>query len=337
MDGVEYLWSGPVATRLSTTALPAIVDWCRARRVTRPMLVGGGSLTATPRALALVHALEAAELAVWCFDRATTPSISVVADAVASYHFENCDALIAIGSAVAMDVAKGAALMAGQRSPYSALACDPGGEGVPVDASALPPLLALPATPSAAMAVGGVIWIADEMGAARPVRHPALRPGEAVLADDTVMSVPDDARGRSSALAALVAADAGCPDAAVAGLMEPGVSAVTTMRRALAMASTIEGARAPRRRLALTSSVIGGLDFGQTMLALLGQACWRTDAQARLGGTPTDVSSLSADLIRSTRGVCGTSDLIEVDRTLGLLGVEQPGAPRRRGRRGRVV
>ncbi|EDP61472.1 hypothetical protein BAL199_22117 [alpha proteobacterium BAL199] len=300
------------------------------------MLVGGASLTATPQAFSLVHALEAAELAVWCFDRATMPSVAVVADAVASYHFENCDALIAIGGAVAMDVAKGTALMTGQRNPFSALASDPGGEGVPMDVSAVPPLLVLPATPAAAMSVGGAIWIADETGAARPVRHPALRPSEAVLADDVIAGVPDGVCNRSSALAALVAADAGCSDAAIGGLLEPSVPAGTMMRRGLDLASAIEGARGPRRRLALTSSVIGGLDFGQMMLTLVGEPRWLGEAQARLGDRPADRTELGGDLVRSARSACGSDDLTEVDRVLEALGFELPGTPRRRGRRGRV-
>ena len=111
MGGDRYLWSGLVPARLAPEAVPAIVDWCRSRKVLRPMAVVSGPLAAGSTGLALVHAIEAAGLAVWTFDRAAGASLATVADAVASYHFENRDAVIALGCAVALDVSKATALM----------------------------------------------------------------------------------------------------------------------------------------------------------------------------------------------------------------------------------
>lgn len=337
MSGFEYLWSVPVPTRLSASALPAIVDWCRARHVSRPMLVGGPSLTATPQALALIHGLEATGLAVRVFDRAGTPSLATVAEAVAGYHFEDCQAVIAIGGAVSMDVAKGAVLMAAQRSPYGALADEPGADGDPVDTSALAPLLVVPATVAAALAVGAVVWIADEVGAARPVRHPALRPSEAVLADDLVNAVPEEVQARSAALAALVAGDAGCTVAEVEGLLRPGGSTTGRMRTALELAATVEGARGLRRRLALTAAVAGGLDFALTLSALMGETAWISDIRGRLGGGASDPALPGANLVRTARAACGTGDLGAFDAMLAGQGIAVPEGPRRRGRRGRAA
>ena len=242
MGGDRYLWSGLVPVRLAPEAVPAIVDWCRSRKVLRPMAVVSGPLAAGSTGLALVHAIEAAGLAVWTFDRAAGASLATVADAVASYHFENRDAVIALGGAVALDVSKATALMSGQRTPYRSLAADPGAEGSPVDASAVAPLLAIPATPAAALSVGAAVWIADETGVARPLRHPALRPTEAILAGDLLSAVPDGSALRSAAVAALIAGDAGVADDAIGALLRPGPLPV----RSSAPPSTWRGRSKPR-------------------------------------------------------------------------------------------
>ena len=339
MTACGYLWGVPAPTRLVATAVPAIVAWCRSRRLRRPMLVGGGSLTAAPRGLGIVHALESEGLAVWAFDRAASPSLVAVADAVAGYHFENCDAVIAIGGGVAMEVAKAAALMTAQRSPYRDLAAEPGGDGEPVDASGIPALLAVPTTPAAALAVGAAAWIADDAGIARPLRHPALRPGEAILAADLVAAVPPAASDRSVALAALIAADAGVPEPELAGLLGDAGAAPAAgdpMRAALGLAAAVEGAGGPRRRIALTAAVASGADFGATMAALAAPASWLDGVRARLGPA-LDAPPLDARMVRAARSACGPEDAADLDGVAETAGLDGTDAPRRRGRRGRAA
>lgn len=345
MTACGYLWGVPAPTRIAPAAVPAIADWCRARRLRRPMLVGSDSLTAAPQGIGVVHALEAQGLAVWAFDRATSPSLVTVADAVAGYHFEDCDSVIAVGGAVALEVAKATALMVGQRNPYRLLAAEPGDDGEPVDASGIPPLLAVPATPAAAIATGGAVWIADDAGAARPLRHPALRPGEAVLAEDLVAAVPAEARGRSAAVAALIAADAG---AAVAGATELDVLLAAddnpgeAMRAALRLSAAVEGASGPRRRLALTAAVAGGGNFAAMMAALAEPADWSaTDWSVTVRERLRHGSGSErpdARVVRAAREACRPGDAEVLDRVLESLGLDFGGSlPRRRGRRGRVA
>jgi hypothetical protein len=340
MSADRYLWSELVPARLAVAAAPAIAAWCRDRRLGRPMLVGGPSLSAAPRGIGLVHALEAAGLALWTFDRASAPSLSVVAEAVAGYHFEGCDAVVAIGGGVAMEVAKGAALMAGQRHPYRAMAVEPGADGDAVDPSAIPPLLMVPTTASAAIAVGAVVWIADETGAARPVRHPALRPAEAILAED--FEVRAAVGRRSLALAALIAADAAVPDDQLVRTLDSVGRRGDLVRAGLALAAPVEAATGPRRRLALTAAAAAGLDFAAAMSALTppgaiaDQPDWRSRARALCD--PADALRgwlPDGAMVRAARAACGDSAAeAELDRVLAELGVSAGDAPRRRGRRG---
>lgn len=332
MTACGYLWGVPAPTRLVPSAVPAIVEWCRARRLRRPMLVGSASLTAAPTGIAVVHALEAEGLAVWAFDRSASPSLVTVADAVAGYHFENCDCVIAIGGGVAMEVARAAALMTGQRRPYRELASEPGADGVPVDASGIPPLLAVPATPAAALAVGAAAWIADEAGVARPLRHPALRPAEAILADDMVAAVPPAVRGSSAAVAALIAADAGVPASALDGLLAAEAGG-GPMREALGLAAAVEGAGNPRRRLALTAAVLSGAGFAATMAALTAPSDWLAVVRERLG--TDEQAALDPRILRIVRSACGPADAVALDAVVAGLGLEEGAAPRRRGRRER--
>lgn len=345
MSACGYLWSVPAPTRLVPAAVPAIGEWCRARRRQRPMLVGGRSLTAPPRGLGAVHALEDEGLAVWAFDRAASPAIATVADAVAGYHFEDCDCVIAIGGAVAMEVAKAVALMAGQRSPYRLLAAEPGADGEPVDASGIPPLLVVPATPAAALAIGAVAWIADDSGVARPVRHPALRPGEAILAEDLVAAVPNPVWRRSAAVASLMASDAGVAAAELDDLLADAGDAGGPVRTALRLASAVEGASGPRRRLALTAAIAGGGDFTAAMAWLTAPAGWLDTARARLdegrpgpaGGWSDAGSTLPmARIARMVREACGPDDARDLDRILAGVGIDLADVPRRRGRQGRA-
>lgn len=324
-------------TRLAATAVPAVAEWCRARRLRRPMLVGGGSLTAAPQGWGVVHALEAEGLAVWGFDRAASPSLVTAADAVAGYHFEGCDSVIAIGGAVAMEVAKATALMVGQRRPYRSLAGEPGAEGEPVDASSIPALLAVPSTPAAALAVGAAVWIADDAGVARPLRHPALRPGEAILADDLVAAVPPAVQARSAAVAALIASDAGVAEPELDAVLATAGDAGEAMRAALRLAAAVEGASGPRRRLALTAAVAGGAEFAPAMIALTDPAGWIETVRTRLqAGAPGDWGPgdwrPDAGVVWATREACGPGDAEELDRVLETLGIGRGEPPRRRGR-----
>lgn len=330
ISGDGYLWSVPAPARLAPAALPAIVDWCRSRRVERPMLVGGSWLSALPRGPALLHGLEAAGLAVWVFDRAASPTLAVVADAVAGYHFEGCDAVVAVGGGTATEIGKAAALLTGQRRPYRSLAPDPGIPAETVDASAVPPLLAVPATATAAAATCGALWIADEAGIARPFRHPALRPTEAILADDMVRAVPAAAAARAAAILALLAGDAGEAADGIAALAASG-SAGGAVRAGFGLAAALEAAPSPRRRLALTAAAAGGVDFGRAMLALSNDAEWPAAVSGPIGpGILPD-----AALARLARSACGPTEAGAMDAVLAAAGITVTAAPRRRGRRER--
>jgi len=306
------------------------------------MLVGGHSLGTPPLGLSVVHGLEAEGLAVWAFDRASSPTVGTVAEAVAGYGFEGCDAVVAIGGGVVMEVAKAAALMVGQRSPYRALADRPGADGDPVDASGVPALLLVPATPAAALGAGAVAWIADETGAARPVRHPVLRPAEAILAGDQVDAVADAAHARSAGVAALIAADAGAPEPDIAALLAPGAGRAEAMERALRLSAVIEAASGPRRRLALTAAVAGGGDFARILTALTAPADWLDVVRERLAvlgmqGIGVELAGLDARTVRAAREACGAADAAELDRVLNGMELAFEAAPRRRGRRGRTA
>lgn len=332
MTSCGYLWGVPVPTRPVTAVVPAVSDWCRSRRLRRPLLLGGSSLTATPQGLATIHALEAEGLAVWAFDRAASPSMATVAEAVAGLHFESCDCVVAIGGAVAVEVAKATAVMAGQRTPWRELEAEPGEGGVPVDASAVPPLLVVPATPAAALGLGAAIWIADETGAARPLRHPAARPDEAVLAADVVAEVPPSLARRSTAVAALVAADAGVAEPVLDALLSVADDPRAALHSALTLAAVVEGASGPRRRLALTAAVMTGADFADALVGLAPAGEWGGRAAAILRQPGSGRAPVEAAVLQAARAACRRGDADALDRVLEGLGLELRAVPRRRGR-----
>lgn len=179
----RILWGGPVPIEIGRPAEHCLLDWAAAYGSRRPLLMTEGDDGAPIDPL--LHHLEAAGLAVQPFDRASRVDTATVADAVAQYHFEGCDGLIAAGGWIPAMAAKATALMVGQRVPLPRLSETLGADRAPVDPSGIAPL-AVVADSLDAAAVAGDLHIIDEAGSPVLLRHVALRPRLLVVDRDRV-------------------------------------------------------------------------------------------------------------------------------------------------------
>ncbi|NQW08490.1 MAG: iron-containing alcohol dehydrogenase [Alphaproteobacteria bacterium] len=172
-------WGGPAPLDIGQPADEALRTWISQYGLKRPLFVTEGDDRGPIDPL--VYRLEAAGVSVQSFDRAHGANIAVVADAVAQYHFEGCDGLIAVGGWTPTMVAKATALMVGQRVPLSALSETLGADRALVDPTAIPPLAVVADTIDAAAATGGLIHIIDDAAAPMVLRHVGLRPRLMIL------------------------------------------------------------------------------------------------------------------------------------------------------------
>ena len=202
----RVLWGGPAPADIGRPASRAVETWVAQYGLKRPLLVTQGDSRGP--ADPLVHQLEAAGTSVQPFDRAHDAHVAVIADAVAQYHFEGCDGLIAVGGWTPVMVAKAAALMVGQRAPLSALSETLGNDRSPIDPTTIPPLAAVADTLDAAAAVGGFIHILDEATAPVLLRHCGLRPRLLILDPWRIGGVAAEQQAEAAATLVLRAIDA---------------------------------------------------------------------------------------------------------------------------------
>lgn len=169
----RVLWGGPAPIDIDGSAEQGLLNWAAGYGLRRPLLVTEGDGGASPDPL--LHRLEAAGLAVQPFNRATRTDAATVADAVAQYHFEGCDSLIAAGGWIPAMVAKATALMVAQRVTLPTLSETLGADRASVDPTGIAPLAVVADTLDAAT-VGGEAHILDEAGSPMILRHVSLRP-----------------------------------------------------------------------------------------------------------------------------------------------------------------
>jgi hypothetical protein len=191
-----------------------LAGWCLLHGITRPLVLGGRPIAEIDILLPLIHALEARGLSVRPCDRARSADTLAVGEAVAAYHLDDCDGVIALGGAVAMEVAKATVLMVGQHRPFVDFIEDGGADPeaepwLTASEQEMPRWIAVPTTPLAAAYCGGATVLADDMSRACCVRHPGLRP-ERVIVDASLSTAIDEDVWRQSLRAAYhVMIDAG--------------------------------------------------------------------------------------------------------------------------------
>lgn len=273
LDG-PTIWGGPSVVR-RVEVIEELARWCEVRGITRPMVLGGRPISEIDILLPLIHALEARGLSVRPCDRARSADTLAVGEAVAAYHLDECDGVIALGGAVAMEVAKATVLMVGQRRPFVEFVedrtSDSETEGwLAVDDSTIPHWLAVPTTPLAAAYCAGATVLANDMSRACVVRHPLLRPEHVIIDASLTAAIEDDQWRQSERAARHILAE--CPTHAAETVvrMESG----TTLDRedllvylAACGAGPIEAHVGLLRRVSVAVAVRSGHRLGAGVLA----------------------------------------------------------------------
>lgn len=316
---VRVIWGGVVALQLGLSAGEAIRAWAVPRGLRRLLLVHGSGV----RPDALIPVLEGAGLAVFAFEHPGGPSVAAVAEAVAAYHFDQCDAVVACGGGAAVDLGTLAAFMAGQRRPLPDLAAEP----ALVDPRGVATCLAVTTDVTGVAALGGARLLIDDRGCPFLIRDPLLRPGAAAWCP-----APEGDDGRT--VAAALALDAGDAESAERLIAAPP-DAVPEV--ALAIAGVLEQCLGPGRVFAALGEVAAELSPGPTLGAVL----------AGVGGAGSSLSILSHRLDSAGMGRAVLDSLpldglahldpatlpVDISPVLVMLGRDIP-ARRRRGGRG---
>lgn len=133
---------------------------CARVGITRPLVVTDQGVKAAGVLQTALDALGGLPHAV--FDQTpSNPTEAAVRDAVALYHAQGCDGLIAVGGGSAIDCAKGIAIAATHDGPLTRYATIEGGSGLITDRAA--PLIAVPTTSGTGSEVArGAIIIVDD-------------------------------------------------------------------------------------------------------------------------------------------------------------------------------
>ncbi|GAA6119689.1 iron-containing alcohol dehydrogenase [Acidovorax sp. FG27] len=133
---------------------------CARVGITRPLVVTDQGVKAAGVLQTALDALGGLPHAV--FDQTpSNPTEAAVRDAVALYHAQGCDGLIAVGGGSAIDCAKGIAIAATHEGPLTRYATIEGGSGLITDRAA--PLIAVPTTSGTGSEVArGAIIIVDD-------------------------------------------------------------------------------------------------------------------------------------------------------------------------------
>lgn len=328
-DDPVTLWGGPAPVRRSD-AMSEIAHCCAALAIRRPLVVGGPSLTEVAGGLPFLHAIERAGIAVRVFDRARSLDIATVADAVATFHFEACDGVIAVGGGLALEIAKTAALMTGQTRPLASFFEDlqePGAADAwrAVDGSGVAPWIAVPATPFAATLCGGATVLVDAFTAPRLLRHPGLRPRLTVVDPALCARVPPDIWSRSLAAAVVLAA------CAELGAVDGSTGRAEVLARISTLPAAAQEACPPIERYLAAALSIRFEVKPVRLLAAFGADA--TDRLAAFGVSEADADTLVGLLPPAARA--------RADAILRAAGPAPGGAPvpprRRQGRAGRLA
>jgi hypothetical protein len=337
------IWGGPAPVRLGPAAVE-ISRWCAASGILRPLLIGGEPAGRIDHLLPLVHELEGEGVSVRLFDKARSADTTTVAEAVAAFHFEDCDGVIALGGAIVMTVAKAAALMVGQNRPFPDFVEGLDGSWLAIPARSIAASIAVPTTPLAAAFCGGAALVADDLMRACVVRHPKLRPDFIVIDEALTEAVPADAWEISEMATAVLAADAGCRMADLKPDQSPAWSPGRMLAEVAArLSGPVEAAMSVRHRLSVAIAVRKEVSPARALIALgYGQSAGGGGGELGLAGVDVHDAEIPG-LARAIPGIVPeeVTALLQGANPLPGGNADAPtaGPPGRRrgGRRGRVA
>lgn len=176
-------WNYPTRVLFGPGRIRELAGLCRELGMQRPLLVTDPGLAGLPFVRDALAANRTADLPTGlCTDVRPNPTAANVTAGVAAYREGGHDGVVALGGGSALDVGKAVALMVGQQRPIWDFE-DIGDNWTRADASAIPPILAVPTTAGTGSEVGrcSVVTHPDEHRKV-VIFHPRMMP-TAVLAD----------------------------------------------------------------------------------------------------------------------------------------------------------
>ncbi|MDP6473727.1 MAG: iron-containing alcohol dehydrogenase [Alphaproteobacteria bacterium] len=186
-------WNFPTAIRFGNGRIEELPDACAKLGIARPLLVTDPGLAESDMVQGALSHCAAGGMPVTAFSElASNPVGANVAEAVAAYRAGGHDGIIGFGGGSALDVAKAAALMAGQHRPIWDFE-DREDWYLRADADAIAPVVAVPTTAGTGSEVGRVAVITDEDARCKKlIFHPRLLPGTVILDPALTLSLPVD-------------------------------------------------------------------------------------------------------------------------------------------------
>jgi|GEM_PF-6937968 len=330
-ESARTLWGGVVPVRAGVSGEDAARAWAQRRGVRRLQVIWPTDMADAPTARILVAALEAAGIAVFPFEHGLSQhaggsSAAAIAEAVAAFHFDRCEAIVGVGAAV--DLAKAASLMVAQRRPLMDLAAEPDR----IDPRATAPCLILAPDLATVAACGGSVVLIEDRGCPVLLRDGLLRPDAVVYCPGT--------RDDSAAVVAALAHDAGGPMPEIADLAVAllGQEEDARRRSAVDAAGLLERQVGPARVLAAYCAVIGDVPPARTLAALGPRevkpaSVWPAIAD-RLGYDPTAaLDALMAVPLEGLALIDPRALPVDLTPALAVLGRDVPSRGRRGGRR----
>ena len=184
-------WNYPTAIRFGNGRIEELPDACAKLGISRPLLITDPGLAESDMVRsALAHCTESGLPALPFSELSSNPVGENVADAVVAYRAGSHDGVIGFGGGSAMDVAKAAALMVGQRNPIWDFE-DREDWYLRADANSIAPVVAVPTTAGTGSEVGRVAVITDEDKRCKKlIFHPKLMPGAVILDPALTLSLP---------------------------------------------------------------------------------------------------------------------------------------------------
>lgn len=187
LDGT---WNYPTSYHLGAGRISTLAENAILHGMKRPMIVTDPGLAAFDFINVMHTDLNMAGLGAQIFSAIkANPTGGNVADGIAAYRAGEHDGVIAVGGGSALDAAKAIALVAGQSGTLWDYVGDE--NFMKVDASMVPPIIAVPTTAGTGSEVGRASVITDEMAHIKKiVFHPKMMPSLVIADPELTLGLP---------------------------------------------------------------------------------------------------------------------------------------------------
>ncbi len=191
MGTITGNWGFPTSMRFGPGRISELPAVCRELGISRPILITDEGLRDLPMVRDAVAALNDAGLPCALFsDVRGNPVNANVDTGIAAYREHDADGVVAFGGGSGMDVAKAVALMLGQNRPIWDFE-DVGDNWKRVNASVIPPIVAVPTTSGTGSEVGRASVITnEETHVKKIIFHPKMLPSIVISDPELTVGLP---------------------------------------------------------------------------------------------------------------------------------------------------